>query len=158
MAIYHGTLKMMGWMVLLTPLATVVKGPTCHPLQRYLPLIFPSNASGRGGWCLTSSPSPVSTPELAELLPQVTGAPTPRPHCWQEEEEGGTTAVRRRGVVREVRRPHQVVATSRRSGGAVKEGLRQQREGAAAGGSSLPAAVAPMGVTSSRRKRMEAQQ
>ena len=65
--------------------------------------------------------------------------------------------MRRHGVVREVRRPHQAVATSRRSGGAVKEGLRQQWEGAAAGGSSLPAAVAPAGVAS-RRKRMEARQ
>ena len=64
-------------MVLSTPLATVVKGPTCHPLQRYLPLIFPSNASGRGGWCLTASPSPVSTPELAELLPQGLRRPAP---------------------------------------------------------------------------------
>ena len=64
-------------MVLLTPLATVFKGPTCHPLQRYLPLIFPSNASDCGGWCLTASPSPVSTPELAELLPQGLRCPPP---------------------------------------------------------------------------------
>jgi hypothetical protein len=61
-------------MVFLTPLAT---GPTCHPLQRYLPLIFPRDASGNGGRCLTSPPSPGSMPKLAELLPQRLRCPAP---------------------------------------------------------------------------------
>ena len=60
-------------MVLLTPLPTVVKGPTYHLSND----IFPSNASDCGGWCLTASPSPVSTPELAELLPQGLRCPPP---------------------------------------------------------------------------------